>query len=875
MKVVMILPTMMLQKPSATSKAKDHSKALTERLQMWKDGKIEEIWKDNCIIQKKLTQHPRKSASDIVRVVSKLIFEGKVSAAMKYLEDNTENAVLQSTPEVIEKLRALHPEQSEILPNTLYQGPLQMVSRAHFNNITEAEILKAAQQTKGSGGPSLLDAKQWKRMLCSGHFKAENKELREQLAIFARKIATELVDPTTLEAYTACRLIPLNKDPGSAELQIRPIGVGEVLRRIVGKTIMWSLSGVIQEATGPLQVSSGLKGGAEAAIHSMKQKFEQEATDAVLLVDAANAFNRLNRLAALHNIQYLCPPFATILINTYRNPARLFIVGGGEIESAEGTTQGDTLAMAFYGLGTNPILRNLKFALPNVSQVWLADDATGAGKLEPLKEWWDLIQKEGVNFGYYVKPEKSWLILKDPSKLEECQKLFESSPINITIEGKRHLGAALGSTEFKNKYIDDKVLKWVENIKTLAFVAKSQPHVAYAAFIHGEQHKYTYFLRTIVDISANLQPLDDAIDNILIPALFGCEITGEERKVLSLPVREGGLGVRQVASSANSSYNVSSKVTAPLIKQIMLRADELPSADDVKEAKCTAILEYKTQQAEANNHIKTSQSPRTQRNLEQLSAPGASSWLGALPLESHGFNLTKSEFHDALAMRYNRQIKNLPEKCPCGEVFDVTHALNCHLGGFINVRHNKIRDFDGSLLKTILNDVECEPPLQPVINKNGYLKTAILTDDARLDIRARGFWREGQNAFFDVRVTNADCASQEDSSIKAVLRSNENEKKRHYNRRVMQVEHGSFTPLVFTTTGVMGHECSIFHKSLAEKISVKKGERYEDIVRYMRVKFSYLALRATLMCLRGSRKLKTKVDTTVSDFGLALNELGI
>ena len=91
----------------------------------------------------------------------------------------------------------------------------------------------------------------------------------------------------------------------------------------------------------------------------------------------------------------------------------------------------------------------------------------------------------------------------------------------------------------------------------------------------------------------------------------------------------------------------------------------------------------------------------------------------------------------------------------------------------------------------------------------------------------------------------------------------------------MQVEHGSFTPLVFTTTGVMGHECSIFHKSLAEKISVKKGERYEDIVRYMRVKFSYLALRATLMCLRGSRKLKTKVDTTVSDFGLALNELGI
>ena len=242
----------------------------------------------------------------------------------------------------------------------------------------EEEIEKAARKTQGSGGPSQLDANQWKRMLCSGHFKNESKDLREQVAIFARKIATETVDPRTLEGYVACRLIPLDKAPGDAELQIRPIGVGEVLRRIVGKTVTWSLSSEIQEAAGPLQVSSGLKGGAEAAIHSLKEKFEEEGTDAVILVDAANAFNRLNRMAALHNIRYICPPFATILINTYRIPARLFIVNGGEIQSSEGTTQGDPLAMPFYGLGTNPILQELKLQVPDVLQAWLADDATDA-----------------------------------------------------------------------------------------------------------------------------------------------------------------------------------------------------------------------------------------------------------------------------------------------------------------------------------------------------------------------------------------------------------------------------------------------------------------------------------------------------------------
>ena len=87
-----------------------------------------------------------------------------------------------------------------------------------------------------------------------------------------------------------------------------------------------------------------------------------------------------------------------------------------------------------------------------------------------------------------------------------------------------------------------------------------------------------------------------------------------------------------------------------------------------------------------------------------------------------------------------------------------------------------------------MHDVETESQLQPVVNKQGYCRSAILDDGARLDVRARGFWREGQNAFFDVRVTNANCNSQQNSSLKSVLRSHEMEKKREYNRQVMEVE---------------------------------------------------------------------------------------
>ena len=72
----------------------------------------------------------------------------------------------------------------------------------------------------------------------------------------------------------------------------------------MGRTISWALSGEIQSAGGSLQVSTGLKGGSEAAIHAMKEIFDMECTDAIISVDIKNAFNKLNRQVVLHNIRY-------------------------------------------------------------------------------------------------------------------------------------------------------------------------------------------------------------------------------------------------------------------------------------------------------------------------------------------------------------------------------------------------------------------------------------------------------------------------------------------------------------------------------------------------------------------------------------------
>ena len=103
----------------------------------------------------------------------------------------------------------------------------------------------------------------------------------------------------------------MDKNPG-----VRRIGVGEVVRCIIAKAVLSIIGPDIQRAAGPLQLCAGQTCGVEAAIHSMTSIFDDEKSEGFLLVDASNAFNSLNRAVALQNIQYTCPAFSTILINT-------------------------------------------------------------------------------------------------------------------------------------------------------------------------------------------------------------------------------------------------------------------------------------------------------------------------------------------------------------------------------------------------------------------------------------------------------------------------------------------------------------------------------------------------------------------------------
>ena len=235
----------------------------------------------------------------------------------------------------------------------------------------------------------------------------------------------------------------------------------------------------------------------------MRHVFDDPDSEGVLLVDDTNAFNTLNRKAALLNIHTLCLPLAIILTNTYRGDTQLFI-NGDTLLSREGTTQGDLLAMAMYAIGILPLFNQLN-PLP-AKQAWFTDDATAGGQIQHLHDWWTSLNHTGPSFGYHANPAKTWLIIK-AEHLPSATKLFQGTGVNITTNGKRHLGAALGSRSFVENYMEDKVGQWVDIIKNLSVIARRQLHAAYSAFIHGLSYKWIYFLRTIPDTADLLVPL--------------------------------------------------------------------------------------------------------------------------------------------------------------------------------------------------------------------------------------------------------------------------------------------------------------------------------------------------------------------------------
>ena len=284
-----------------------------------------------------------------------MMSKGNVNEALKLLTENMSNGILPLNDKTLKMLKQKQPEGNEPLQNVLMQGSTRPVNLIVSEDMDESLILKAAIITKDGSGPSGLDADGWKKILTSRSFGTASSDLRKTFALFIKRLyLEEIKNAESLESFIACRLIPLDKWPG-----LRPNGIGEVLGRIARKAVTILLKKDLLQAAGLLQLCGGKVARSAAAIHAMHDVFNDDNTEGILLIDAENAFNSINRKALFHNLKFICPVIATNISSCYMCPARLFIISGGELLPKEGTTQGDRTSVGAYTLGILPLLQFL------------------------------------------------------------------------------------------------------------------------------------------------------------------------------------------------------------------------------------------------------------------------------------------------------------------------------------------------------------------------------------------------------------------------------------------------------------------------------------------------------------------------------------
>ena len=216
---------------------------------------------------------------------------------------------------------------------------------------------------------------------------------------------------------------------------------------------------------------------------------------------------------------------------------------------------------------------------------------------------------------------------------------------------KKHLGAALGSEEFKQEFVSSKVDTWVSEITQLAEIAKQEPQAAYAAFTQRLRHRWTYVMRTVADISQLLHPMEEAIKTIFIPALVGQNVNEDERALISLPPRLGGLGIVKPQEMCDAEYTNSKTLTEQLTSFIITQnVDGEIDKDKLKKSKQEIRLQRRQHQEGILENLKGKMEPDKLRLLEASLEKGASNWLSCLPLTDYGFNINKQEFCDSLKL---------------------------------------------------------------------------------------------------------------------------------------------------------------------------------------------------------------------------------
>ena len=687
---------------------------ILDRLRRWNAGAYRELVQQTSLTQfggkrRRLAQPPAGPDKDtlnpsIRRAVVHAVTEAALSKAAKLLSSG-------STPsDDVDALQKLHPRRAvPVVP--VPQEPSDLV-QLEFES---SDIRRACKSFPpgSTGGPSGLRPVHLQEML-----KADDDDnLSQSLASFVSDFNMGRLPQATRPWFCGARIVGLQKEPSG----VRPVAIGEVLRRLAGKCLVNRSHDEVLERLLPHQMGVGVPNAAEIIAHAARAwAAGARADESLIMVDFANAFNTLDRQKMLEAIAVEAPVFLPYANYCYgaETPLR-----GKDFQlwSSEGTQQGDCCGPLFFSVTLQRLLRTCCPQSSDAWNRWYLDDGTLCGKTTAVESMFGSLVLRSPEIGLVV----------NISKCKQWGPVFSGSAVapNVPWEaGVKVLGVPIGSDTFTQSEIARKLSKLDHCFSRLKLLdcSFSAFHILRSCL---SACKVMFLLRTLpFHIAESLSLETQNKIRSAFGEILGIPIDPIQWSLTCLPARRGGLGMLDpqdaVAPAHISSFLTSStgasahglpqcpvalsffRALASLERsspahvtalRALLRVGS-PVAEDLAQRELFDAWSDQHAWTEAlhdfTSNVLNESLPRRMRFMRELtSAPHAGSWLLSPSPRNPSPKWATREWQALLLWRLGASLE-LPIACvACGACQDSfgDHALSCSGSGLYK-RHNVIRD---------------------------------------------------------------------------------------------------------------------------------------------------------------------------------------
>ena len=606
------------------------------------------------------------------------------------------------TVDIPSEMKKLHPEgarfELDFIPGQL-----------NFSS-TSVEAKLKEFPPGSSGGPSGWRSSHLKEML-----KAKCKQpFLAALAAYCTRIANGAFSSECMAVITAARLVPIGKPSGG----LRPIAVGDVLRRLAGKLLMDVIMAKTTEYLQPEQVGVQVPNAAETAARKIRLWAEDAKPDEVLLqVDMCNAFGTVDRQEMLAEVKNHCPCLFPYAAAFCRN-ANILLGDGYSLDSTRGVQQGDVLGPALFAIALQPVIERLRDGGLELN-IWYLDDGLLVGNVNAVKAALTLLKEHLPWRGLELNLSKCRLIGPGAAQPDP---VFDGIPRSSLDEGMVVLGVPVGNPDFMERFVNDVVTKLTNMAARIELLKNNVAKFLLLRACFGVC-RINHLLRSLpLRHGQSLAEKASVIVRKALESILGSPTPDLCFLLACLPVRKGGMGLQDpmlVLGPAFLSSNfgfASSQSELPerfwrelsaawttILEKLRLNPSTLAAIEGAQSLEPDDIDPAWTKQkwwqeqahTQKDAHFKLS-APDRLRALQALNAAHRATDITSLVGAEHGpISLASRPWTLLARHRLGLPLDALESRfCPgCGVAMDAfgDHVFSCHKLG-IYARHNEVRN---------------------------------------------------------------------------------------------------------------------------------------------------------------------------------------